>query len=107
MNYALLESAPPHTGPSFIRYLRDNNVVVFDLKYWLVIENCKYHHKLGNRGWLTAFIKCDDNSQAKEIGGHEWEDLFKHMPESWEVLIKAPMNRSVKRFHIHFIEKLK
>lgn len=109
MTYSLLEKAPKnHHSPEFLQFLRDNNTVVFENDYWLFIENCKYNNQDGNKRWHTAFLKSNQ-------GWFIMQDAHYHALKSamimsdldytqWEMRIKAPKNRSVGRYHVHFIE---
>lgn len=97
--YPLLENAPAHDSHEFIKYLRENNVVVWENPSWIVIENCKYHKP--EAPWYTAFFR----------GGKD-EDPTKHLDwlltgqfSEWEWLKKAKSKQTVERFHIHLIKK--
>ena len=93
-SYPLLEKAPPHLSPEFIDYLREHNVVVAEDDEWLMIENCKYHTP--EQRHYTAFSKC-----AKiNFEGIPWH-LY---PAGWQVLVKRKKDRTVQRWHVHFIE---
>ena len=104
MSYDLLEKAPKdHHSEEFLQFLRENNEVVEESVWWLVIKNCKYHNK--NRRWFTAFWKPGAEGtdpkgwmpfQALSFLQTEFSDL------NW--LIKAPKDRSVERFHVHLYE---
>lgn len=48
-----LKTAPEHDSDEFLRFLIDNNVVVWHFEDWLVIENKKYHND--QTEWHTAF----------------------------------------------------
>jgi len=96
MTYPLLEAAPKdHNSPEFLKFLRDNNPVVYDFDKWLVIANCKYDKP--ERRWYTAFHTGEVNSHldmcflADRYGHLEWKK-------------KATKNQTVKRFHIHMYE---
>lgn len=106
MTYKLLELAPEnHNSQEFLDFLRSNNTVVFENEVWLVIENCKYHKPeskhhtaflKSNQGW---FIMQDDHYKAlKSV-------IIAMGYTQWAMLIKRPQDRTVKRFHVHFIEK--
>ena len=89
MTYKLLEQAPKdHNSDEFLVFLRENNEVVFEDPWWLVIKNCKYD-------WLTAFAK---NEQGGLINLME---KYGHL--EWKV--KPKEKRTVDRFHMHFIDK--
>lgn len=98
-NYPLLAAAPDHLSRAFILYLIENNKVIMEDEWWLVIENCKYHTK--ERPWLTAFFK----------GPYRNEQWHRHLSSlyevygEWEWLKKATVDQSVKRFHIHLIKR--
>lgn len=98
VNYeTLLQGAPDHMSPEFIKYLRDNNKVVHDSLEWLIIENTKYHTK--ENPWHTAFYKGTDYYLALL-------DLV-HIPNSyrdWKWLKKPKKKQSVLRYHIHLIK---
>lgn len=93
----LLKQAPKdHFSDEFIQYLRDNNVVRFETSSWLVIQNVKYWTP--ENDWLTAFYIGDmlyDDCIVEKISSvmHKFPDR--------EILIKAPIKRSVKLFHVH------
>lgn len=88
MTYPHLENAPKdHLSPEFLDYLRKENEVLWESEDWLTIRNCKY-------GWPTAFAKINNPSLIRlitEYGHLEWK-------------VKPEKDRSVKRFHIHFIQ---
>lgn len=90
----LLKTAPDHRSQEFIDFLKENNVVVWEGKNWLIIENCKY----GN-GWRTAFWlhNGDDIWASKYL--HE---VYSQYPEC-KIIIKSPAKRTVKRFHFHIV----
>jgi hypothetical protein len=96
--YALLQKAPRHDSPEFIDYLRDNNKVVHESHNWIIIENCKYHTP--EKPWLTAFYKHVGEHSAlldlSWLGFLFWD---------WEWLKKAKSKQTVRRFHIHLIQK--
>lgn len=106
MSYPLLEKAPKdHHSDEFIEFIRKNNVVIFDLDQWLVIENCKYHHKDGNKAWWTAFYNGDRTPLAlDDVSITDFANLSEMMPRSWEIRIKKASDRTVDRFHVHLIE---
>lgn len=102
MTYPLLENAPAHDQPEFIDYLRDNNVVVEENPYWIVIENCKYH--TAKQTWHTAFWKHPESMRNSA----EFEMTFGRLINgyiTWEWLKKSPIRQTIQRFHIHFILK--
>lgn len=81
-----------------ISYLRDNNIVVFENEFWLVIENMKFHKK--EFPWHTAFIK-------KDIGHFYAISKLQTLPrryKDWEWMINHPNKKSVKRFHVHLLK---
>lgn len=89
MEYAeLLAKAPAHDSPEFIEFLRENNEVLWEDEWWLVIKNVKY-------GWPTAF--------AKELLPYlsDLEDKYDHL--EWKK--KPSSEQTVKRFHLHLIER--
>lgn len=91
----LLKTAPDHMSDDFIVFLRENNTVVYESEDWIIIENYKYH--TNEKSWWTAFIKGDRNWRY-EIDEIEQFKLF-------DILIKSPSRRTVKRFHVHLIEQ--
>lgn len=102
MTYQKLLDAPSdHLSPEFIEYIRKENVVVAENDEWILIENCKYHNKKSHNGWYTAFVKSDTMS------GDVWMslmDLYNKHAWGWEMLVKREGSRSVRRYHVHFIE---
>lgn len=109
MTYPLLEKAPEdHFSPEFLQFLRDNNVVVFENEGWLVIENCKYNMQGDgeHKRWHTAFLK--SNEPWVLIQDEHWNRLrgviIMMGYSTWEMRIKRPHARTVKRLHVHFIE---
>lgn len=114
MTYPLLEQAPKdHNKTEFLNFLRENNKVVHENHEWLVIENCKYDKQAplettrrGEKRWHTAFLK--SNQGWFMIQDNHWHALKSVMIAmgyaQWEMLIKRPHDRSVKRLHVHFIE---
>lgn len=102
MTYPLLEKAPqPHTSWQFLDFICKNNEIVYENNEWVVIKNCKYNGA-GKPLWLTAFHKGNLDSQAIMDLWSLWcgGDF-----EKWEWLIKARSKQTVKRFHIHLIQK--
>ena len=100
MTYPLLEQAPKdHMSEEFLQFLRDNNEVIEETPWWLVVANCKYDTP--EKRWYTAFFK-------HGIGWNAFDEMrflyprFGHL--NW--LIKAPKDRSVKRFHVHLTEQI-
>ena len=92
----LLAKAPKnHKSPKFIDFLRENNKVVCENPFWLIIENVKYNNS--KMIWHTAFSKllspCLDYIPTKY--------------GSWEWLKKAKDKQTVKRFHIHLYKARK
>jgi len=85
----LLNEAPPHDSPEFIDFLRENNVVVFENEFWIVIENCKY------KGWHTAFWK------ERRANDHALSQLLWKYND-WEWLKKDKDRQTINRFHVHF-----
>lgn len=107
MSYELLEQAPKdHNSTAFINFLRENNTVVHENAEWLVIENCKYHNKEGNKKWHTAFLKSNRGwTVMNELHYSALKSVIEKMRyEDWELRIKRLNNRTVKRLHVHFIE---
>ena len=97
MNYEqLLANAPDHMTPEFLEYLKENNVVMVDEDFWLIIENAKYHSK--DKPWYTAFWKKEGTPDDQEI-----QNLHS-VYYDFDLLIKARKRRSVKRFHVHLIQ---
>lgn len=102
-----LKKAPEdHNSEEFLQFLRDNNVVRFENRDWLVIQNKKYWTKKND--WLTCFWKGfsgEHGDQYKpnlltlmEGGNH-------HELTEREWLKKARKKQSVKIFHIHIYKK--
>lgn len=100
MSYqSLLAEAPDHLSPEFIDYLRDNNVVVFEDDFWIVIENIKYHSS--TQAHHTAFTKKHGIPGVNGIP--PWH--YRLYP-GWEIHIKPSSKRTVQRWHVHFIEDI-
>jgi hypothetical protein len=97
--YPLLEKSPPHDSPEFIDYLRENNVVIFENDAWIIIENCKYHTP--NNPWHTAFSKFNYTISINSFFLNPLPSEY----DDWEWLKKAKSKQTVKRFHIHLIQK--
>ena len=97
----LLSEAPDHNAPEFLDFLRNNNRVIFEGDVWLVVENIKYHKPEAK--YHTAFIKHNAlrNTAFKSIMA--LIDVLGY--HTWEIKIKRPADRSINRFHVHFIEK--
>ena len=87
-------------------FLRENNRVVYENEEWLVIENCKYHMKDGNKGWHTAFLKSNEPWHIIQTKHYDrLRGVIIMMGYStWEMRVKRQQDRSVKRLHVHFIE---
>lgn len=105
MSYPLLEQAPEnHHSTAFLNFLRENNKVVHENAEWLIIENCKYNKE--NERWHTAFLKSNKGWHIMQaIHFEALKSAINQMGyEQWELRIKKPSHRTVKRFHVHFIE---
>jgi len=103
MSYDLLDKAPKdHMSEEFLQFLRENNIVIYEDIFWLVIANCKYDKP--SKRWYTAFFKTNDYF----AGGAGFallklnQLLINFRALTW--LIKAPKDRSVERFHVHLYE---
>jgi hypothetical protein len=92
----ILANAPVHNTPEFLEYLKANNKVFIEMKYWLVIENCKYHRP--DRKWYTAFAK--ELKPYPELNFFQLHLMFSDL--TW--LKKPPKKQTVQRFHIHMYE---
>lgn len=91
-----LAKAPAHNSPEFLDFLRENNPVVFEDAFWIVVENYKYHTRANP--WYTAFIK-DVEAPVPWMSAHT---LYHHAGwEHWNWLRKAADKRTIDRFHIH------
>ena len=95
----LLAKAPQHSSPSFITFLRENNKVMKETDYYIIIENIKY--STPERPFYTIFSKNHPDSEYAIISyltvkfpKHEW-------------LKKDESRQTVKRFHIHFYRNIK
>jgi hypothetical protein len=89
---------PNPLTPQFLKYLAENNIVIYENDEWLVIENCKYHTK--ENPHFTAFTKqpltpenCHLDNLDKIIIFMEWQNFY--------IYINAKKDRSIERFHIH------
>lgn len=93
-----LKKAPQdHFSEEFIQFLRDNNEVIEENYYWLVIRNIK-----NSQDYTAFYIPRDD----REYFSRFLMDLCQLRPyfdREWK--IKAPHKRSVKLFHVHLISK--
>ena len=99
MTYELLEKAPKdHLSDEFLQFLRENNEVIEENDLWLIVANCKYDTP-GKR-WYTAFWKPAKIRMAPMSSLGYLSEAYGHL--TW--LIKAPKDRSVKRFHVHLYE---
>jgi len=59
MSYDLLDKAPKdHMSEEFLQFLRENNKVIYEDIFWLVIANCKYDKQAsgGTRHFLRQMI---------------------------------------------------
>lgn len=98
-----LKQAPRHEEPKFIDFLRDKNKVVMETKFWLLIENIKYHTTQNPH--YTLFPK---------HYAHEWADLntyeikeFKKIMnryEDWFKYENSKKSKTIDRFHIHLVK---
>jgi hypothetical protein len=100
--YPLLKKAPAHDSPEFIDYLRENNVVIYEDAYWIMIENCKYHTE--KKPWYTAFW-IGEYEEENGVVVHDWytdiDTLWDRPWKDWNWLKKSADKQTVKRFHIH------
>ncbi len=103
-----LREAPDSEDAKFIDYLRNNNVVIAEDNYWILIENCKYHK--AKKKHYTAFLKANTNYERIRIElvlPAEFRALIRMYQAhsyGWEFKIKSFSNQSIPRFHVHFIE---
>ena len=90
---------PDSTTDEFLDYLKENNKIVFESIYWLVVENCKYHSN--ENPHYTAFWR---DSATCEFENYDELDKIKTYLglNDWFMYINAKKDRSIKRFHIHF-----
>lgn len=93
----LLAKAPDHLSHEFVFYLRDNSVVVYEDDDWIMVENFKYHTK--EKGHYTAFIK----NAGKSYELPPWH-IYTQYCKGWEIVVKRKSDRSVLRWHVHFIQ---
>ena len=83
----------PTRRKQFFEYLRQHNVVEYEDRNWLVIQNIKYHSD--KRMWLTAFAKREGVPNMTELQ-KKWGDR--------EWLKKPATKQSIGFFHIHIYE---
>lgn len=98
----LYEEAPPSYGEDFLPYLKQNNVVVSETRYWVVIENTKYHKP--NFPHYTVFCK----RYAESWGDFSTEELteLKQMLQDyadWMKYENAAEYKTIHRFHMHIV----
>jgi hypothetical protein len=99
-NYTeLLNNAPDHLSEEFLQYLRDNNPVIEEDTYFLIIENCKHHSP--EKPYYTAFWKLGESYRDTDKLAR-LTFLDRH-PE-WEVTKRKKADQSVKRWHCHLIQ---
>lgn len=90
----ILNSAPAdHHSERFLKFLRNNNVVVLETPEWLVIENVKYH--TDDTPWYTAFDKGKDFILEYKLQLLQWE-----FPE-YRYMFNSVYAKTIKRFHVH------
>ena len=101
----LLNETPDTLTPEFLDHLRTTkkDCVVKELKYWLVVENFKYHHQEGFEDHWTAFYK-QPKEQACEIEAGAWKELYDWIPTYRQVLLNRSSDRSITLFHLHIIK---
>lgn len=89
-----LKGVPDHNSPEFLVYLKENNPVIWESYDWLIIQNCK------DENVRTAFWK-NHPERGPVQALHEVLDQY---PEcEWRK--KHAKKQSIKRFHIHIINK--
>lgn len=93
----LLKDAPVHTTKEFLLYITHLNTIVAENKKWLVIQNIKYHTT--EKPYYTAFFK-------KEIPTFKEIMQLHEMFLTFDLLIKPPIHRTIKRYHVHLIKKI-
>lgn len=104
MKYRLLDMAPKdHWSDDFLQFLRENNELIEETAYFLVIANCKYDKP--KKRWFTAFWKIrpmetTDRDLFTQIGLMVAYPLYRDM----NLLIKPISRRSVMRPHVHFYQ---
>ena len=97
MKYKEFQDAPEdHCSEEFLEYLRNKNTVIAEDDDWILIENYIYHKPEARH--YTAFNK------QNNVYTIPWY-LYTFHCFGWQILVNAIVDRSVDRWHVHFIEK--
>jgi len=101
----LLKITPDHLSEDFLEHLRTYKpeAVVKETKYWLIVENIKYHRTKEYEDHWTAFYK-EAKQHPYEIKAEAIKELFDWMPEHRQLLLNRKLDRSISRFHVHIIK---
>lgn len=99
----LLEVAPSSESPDFIDFLEQHNTVVFKSKYWLCIENAKYHTTETPHLTLFSIQYCTDMG---ELAPASWRALKLILARYSECMIYANSwkLKTIKRLHFHIVK---
>lgn len=97
----ILPNLPDHLSPEFIKYLRENNVVVEENEIYIIIENIKYHTP--ENPCHTLFLKNEPNIfELKTI--MTFIAFTRDKYNDWTMVRWKASERSIKRFHVHFFK---
>lgn len=94
-----LKQVPAWDSDEFIPWIKENNVVVYENSYWVIVENCKYH--TSSNPHYTAFsteIGVSENSAAWLMAAIEFLDC-----EGWFKYENSTANKTLKRPHFHIV----
>lgn len=95
----LLEKVPRHDSPVFIKWLRENNKVVKENDYYIIIENIKYHTI--DNPFYTIFSKDHPDSDYAIL------NILTVKFAKWEWLKKDATKQTINRFHVHVYRSYK
>lgn len=100
--YPQLLLAPAHDSEEFTQFLINNNQVVLRTKYWLVIENCKYHELESPHYTIFPINHC---AEWNELSAKETTSLKRILSQygDWFKYQNVRDQRTVQRLHLHVV----
>lgn len=97
----VVQGVPDPMTRGFLTYLEANNKVIYQNRYWLVVENIKYH--TAENPHYTAFSKLkyrmNMNSLIEIMENLELDD--------WHLYLNAKADRTIPRFHVHLVRNIR
>lgn len=105
MYQKLLEAPKDHLSHDFIKYIYENNPIVYDGDYWIGIENCKWHKE--DSFHYTFFAIRGIRFKYQLTMKEKMEELAVEITHKIKPHYNKYENRSVERLHFHIIQNPK